>query len=116
MMLSTTMTRVKLNLESASNFPASVFGTFAGVPPSSMTASLRGAHRFDAETEARMLALSLRLVEVINALHPLTVAKGAWEPLLTLMKSEKSADEIRTLVNALFDGASTQEDFEQHQS
>ncbi len=101
-MISTTLARVQSNLNAA-GLSASVFAKIAGVPASSLTESFRGARYAGAQEEARWLTLSVRCLELINALRPLTMEKGAWEPLQMLLEVNKQPQEVRRAIGAVFE-------------
>lgn len=98
-MLSATMARTKVNLETA-GVSASTFAQLAGVPLSSLTAALRGSHYFGGPEEARLLTVSVRLAALIEAAKPFECPKRNAEVLAALLES--TPEKVRDCVGSIF--------------
>ena len=73
-----------------------------GLPIQTFAAWLRGAYNFDGPEEAKIRGKVLRLVEVVDALAPLSIKPESWYTLKSLVDSGMSANEIRETVATLF--------------
>jgi hypothetical protein len=100
-MITATMARIRTHLDSA-QISAAVMAKLSGVPVSTLKESLQGLHYLGAEKEAELLTLSVRLSEIIEALKPMTLAKGDAESLRALLDGEVNPAQVRQMVSTIF--------------
>lgn len=100
-MLSTTMGRIRSRLDKA-GVTAQTFSAIADIPATTFGRALSGMVYLGAEKENRFDLLSARVVEIVEALAPLSIRNAELESLKHLVESKRTADEIRGLVSQMF--------------
>jgi predicted transcriptional regulator len=100
--LSRTMQQVLQNLDAA-GVSLRTFATLAAMPISTLHDVTMGKFALKTDKEQRLLKLSVRALEVAESLRPLSFLQGqAVQPLGALILSDKSPEQIREFVNAIF--------------
>lgn len=100
-MLTATMARIRINLESA-QVSAAILAKLSGVPVSTLKEALADQRYLGAETEAKLLTLVVQISSLVEAWKPMTFAKGDTESLRVLLEAERTPAEIRESVSAIF--------------
>ncbi len=100
-MISTTLARVKNTLESA-KISVSAFAAIARRPQATIATAIYGRLYLGMEEEARLLTLSVKCKQIIEALAPLTFKRGEQDVLQFLVEN-RSVEEVHELVTQLFE-------------
>ena len=103
MQLTITLGRLKGLLARNTALSATVLANVADIPVHQVTGALRGALYLGAEREAELFTLALRTEKVLDAILPLRIAPGDSQTLKLLVQSNRSEDEIRTMVLSLLE-------------
>jgi hypothetical protein len=98
--ISPTLKKTKENLRAAGVSLRS-FSKISGMPLSTLSDIFNGKFGLRPEKEEKLLALSIRALEMTEGLRPLTFLSGT-KPLAALILSDKSPEEVRQLVNHIF--------------
>jgi hypothetical protein len=93
-MISTTLARARENLRIA-NVPHAAAALLVDLRPSTLTSAFREASRLDSRTEARLLTVSARLVELRESFAPFGLPEDS--------------SSLQRLVDRMLDGSLTQE-------
>jgi hypothetical protein len=101
MALSSTLRQTKQNLD-ASGVGYRAFAKLSGMPLSTLHAVLDGKFSLRPGRENKLLALSNRCFEMSQSLRPLKFLGGDTGPLEALVLSNKTPEQIREFVNAIF--------------
>jgi predicted transcriptional regulator len=102
MQISKAVHQIKQNL-TASGIGLRSFAKIAGMPLSTLHAVLDGKFGLRPEKEQKLLQLSIRCLETAESLRPLTfLERGSSKPLETLILAGKTPEEIRSLINEIF--------------
>ena len=82
------------------NISAAALAPMVGVSASGLRSALRGEVYLGSEKEARILETASRVAKFKEALEPLQVKE--WADLEALLKSGRTPEEVRGLVDAIF--------------
>lgn len=100
-MLTTTMMRIKSNLEGA-GVSTAVFAQVVGIPNSSLADAFADRRYLGAQREADLLETASRVAAIVSALKPFTLAKVTGvKTLKELIESSKEPEEIKTIISLL---------------
>jgi hypothetical protein len=92
---------IERNLQLA-GISVSMFAVVSGVPQATLSAGLRGRLPMSGETEARLHTLALRCADIAAAIRPLVFEKGNAESVKVLVNSSLSVEQIRGVIEQLF--------------
>jgi|SRR5208282_322861 len=104
-MTSITLGRARHNMETA-KISAATLAKLTDLAPSTLSAAFRSVVYLGSETEARLLRMSIRVLELQEALRPLREPTdvGDLRRLLDFIEERNiSADKIRETVSSLFE-------------
>ncbi len=80
---------------------AAVLARLAGVAPTSLRDALRGESYLGLEKEVRLLEMASRIAKMREAVEPFDLPREVSD-LDALLKSGRTLEEVRQLVNAIF--------------
>src|SRR5438309_491726 len=102
---SITMSRLRGLLRRDNRLSIAMLSQVSGVAVSNLSAALRDPNvvYLGAQRESELWELAQRCIAVIDSILPLTLARGDGGTLRLLVRSNRSEDEIRTMVLSLLE-------------